>query len=65
MMRNLRDRVRNELPAVASPFDVEVLVHDLLDGTGIVGDVGITVDGVLDDGAGHCKVHHIHGHFRR
>ena len=33
-----------------SALDVEVLVHDLLDGLVVVGDVGVAVDGVLDDG---------------
>ena len=33
-----------------SALDVEVLVHDLLDGLVVVGDVSVTVDGVLDDG---------------
>ena len=34
----------------ASALDVEILVHDLLDGLVVVGDVGVAVDGVLDDG---------------
>ena len=44
----------------ASALDIEVLVHDFLDGPGIVGDIGIAVDGVLDDGGGHSKIDHIH-----
>ncbi len=35
------------------PLDIKILVHDLLDGSCIVGDVGIAVDGVLDDGTGY------------
>ena len=35
---------------LASALDVEILVHDLLDGLVGVGDVGVAVDGVLDDG---------------
>ena len=35
---------------LASALDVEILVHDLLDGLVVVGDVGVAVDGVLDDG---------------
>ena len=44
-----------------STLDVEILVHDLLDGLVIVGDVGVTVDGVLDDGGGHGEVDQVHG----
>ena len=46
---------------LASALDVEILVHDLLDGLVVVGDVGVAVDGVLDDGGGHGEVHHVHG----
>ena len=35
---------------IFSALDVEILVHDLLDGLVVVGDVGVTVDGVLDAG---------------
>ena len=42
-------------------FDVEVLVHDFLDCTGVVRDVGITMDGVFDHRAGHREIDHIHG----
>ena len=44
-----------------STLDVEILVHDLLDGLVIVGDVGVAVDGVLDDGGGHGEVDEVHG----
>ena len=37
---------------IFSALDVEILVHDLLDGLVVVGDVGVTVDGVLDDRGG-------------
>ena len=43
------------------PLDIEIHIHDFLDGLGIVGDIGVAVDGVLDDRGSHCEVHHIHG----
>ena len=49
---------------MGSAFDVKIHVHDLFDGLGIVGDVGIDVDGVLDDGAGYGEIHHVHGLVR-
>ena len=33
-----------------SALDIEILVHDLLDGLVVVRDVGVAVDGMLDDG---------------
>ena len=44
-----------------STLDIKILVHDLLDGLVIVGDVGVAVDGVLDDGGGHGEVDEVHG----
>ena len=42
------------------PLYIVVHVHQILDGLYIIGDVGITVDGMLDSGAGNSKVDHIH-----
>ena len=44
-----------------STLDIKILVHDLLDGLVIVGDVGVAVDGVLDDRGGHGEVDQVHG----
>ena len=55
---------RNDPPGfccIRSTLDIEIHVHDGLDGLGIIGDVGVAVNGVLDDGAGHSEVDHIHG----
>lgn len=46
---------------MGSAFDVKIRVHDLFDGLGIIGDVGIAVDGVLDDGAGYGEIDHVYG----
>ena len=46
---------------MGSALDVEIHVHDFPDGPRVVCDVGVTMDGVLDDGAGHGEVYHFHG----
>ena len=43
-----------------SALDIVIHVHQVADGGNIIGDVGIAVDGVLDGGACHRKVDHIH-----
>ena len=43
------------------PFDVVTHVHQVADALDIVGNVGVAVDGVLDDAGRHRKVDHIHG----
>ena len=43
-----------------SALDIVIHVHQVADGGNIIGDVGIAMDGVLDGGACHRKVDHIH-----
>ena len=42
-------------------LDIIVHIHQITDGLDIVGDVGISADGVFDHAAGHRKIHHVHG----
>ena len=48
--KSCRARIQCVPYDIFSALDVEILVHDLLDGLVVVGDVGVTVDGVLDAG---------------
>ena len=42
-------------------FDIVAHVHQIFDSLYIVGNIGITVDGVLDGRTCYRKVDHIHG----
>ena len=42
------------------PLNIVIHVHQVSDALYIIGDIGITVDRMLDGAAGHCKVDHIH-----
>ena len=44
-----------------SAFDVVIHVHEVVDAGGVVGNIGVTPDGVLQNTAGHGEVDHVHG----
>ena len=50
MIRAPPDNRRGCRCILTSALDIKILIHDLLDGLVVVGDVGVAVDGVLDDG---------------
>ena len=43
------------------PLDIIIHIHQIPDAFRIIGDIGVTADGVLDYAAGNGKVDHIHG----